>query len=127
MQPSGRSRFVLRAKVKIEDASDVLSVSGQHDTRNLQSAGIATPQSSTAYTEEEGIGVSAVNGDAGRYWVIAAALYALAKVFEFYDREVYSATVAVISGHTLKHFAAAGACLAILIYFKTRRPTQTGQ
>jgi tRNA-modifying protein YgfZ len=66
-------RFVLRAKVTIEDASDVLSVSGQHGTRNLQSAGIAAPPSSTSYAEEEGIGVSAVNRDAGRYWVLANA------------------------------------------------------
>jgi hypothetical protein len=60
-----------------------------------------------------------------KYWVIAAALYALAKVFELYDREIYSAIV-VISGHTLKHFAAAGACFAILTYFQTRRPTSVG-
>lgn len=57
-----------------------------------------------------------------KYWVIAAVLYALAKVFELYDREIYSAIVA-ISGHTLKHFAAAGACFAILRYFQTCQPT----
>jgi tRNA-modifying protein YgfZ len=66
-------RFVLRAKVKIEDSSDVLGVAGQYGARSLQSAGIATPQSSTGYAEEEEIGVSAVNHDAGRYWVVAAA------------------------------------------------------
>jgi hypothetical protein len=55
------------------------------------------------------------------YWLIAAALYALAKLFEFYDREIYSALV-VVSGHTLKHFAAAGACFAVLRYFQVRRP-----
>lgn len=60
-----------------------------------------------------------------KYWIIAAVLYALAKVFELYDREVYSATV-VISGHTLKHFAAAGACFAVLRYFQTRRPMWVG-
>lgn len=54
------------------------------------------------------------------YWVIAAALYALAKLFEFYDREIYSA-LTVVSGHTLKHFAAAGACFVVLRYFQTRR------
>ena len=57
-----------------------------------------------------------------KYWIIAAVLYALAKVFELYDREIYSAIV-VVSGHTLKHFAAAGACFAILRYFHTRQPT----
>src|SRR3984893_14968940 len=54
------------------------------------------------------------------YWVIAAALYALAKLFEFYDRAVFSAG-SVLSGHTLKHLTAAAACFAILRYFQTRR------
>ena len=56
-----------------------------------------------------------------RYWIAAAALYALAKIFEFTDEPIYSAGN-LLSGHTLKHFAAAGACFAILRYFQTRRP-----
>jgi hypothetical protein len=60
------------------------------------------------------------------YWVIAAALYALAKVFELYDREIYSAIV-VVSGHALKHFAAASACFAVLRYFQTRQPIVSSQ
>jgi Ceramidase len=55
------------------------------------------------------------------YWLIAAAFYALAKLFEFYDHAVYSVGF-ILSGHTLKHFAAASACLAILRYFQIRRP-----
>ena len=55
------------------------------------------------------------------YWVIAAALYALAKLFEFYDGAIYSAG-AILSGHTLKHLAAAAACVAILRYFQKRQP-----
>lgn len=55
------------------------------------------------------------------YWIIAAALYAFAKVVEFHDRTVHSAG-SILSGHTLKHLAAAGACYAILRYFQTRRP-----
>lgn len=54
------------------------------------------------------------------YWLIAAALYALAKVFEFNDHEVFSIGW-ILSGHTLKHFAAAAACLVILRYFQKRR------
>jgi hypothetical protein len=54
------------------------------------------------------------------YWLIAAGLYALAKLFEFYDHEIYSAGF-VMSGHTLKHLAAAAACFAVLRYFQTRR------
>jgi hypothetical protein len=53
------------------------------------------------------------------YWVVAGLLYALAKVFEFTDKAIYSAGN-LLSGHTLKHLAAAGACFAILRYFQTR-------
>jgi len=56
-----------------------------------------------------------------RYWVAAGALYALAKLFEFTDEMVYSVG-GVLSGHTLKHLAAAAACFAILRYFQTRKP-----
>jgi hypothetical protein len=55
------------------------------------------------------------------YWLIAAVLYALAKVLEFYDGAVYSVG-SILSGHTLKHLAAAGACFTILRYFVARRP-----
>ena len=55
------------------------------------------------------------------YWLIAAAFYALAKLFEFYDSAIYSAGT-ILSGHTLKHFAAAAACGALLRYFQMRRP-----
>ena len=55
------------------------------------------------------------------YWVIAAALYAFAKLLEFYDGAVYSAG-SILSGHTLKHLAAAAACFAVLRYFQTRQP-----
>jgi hypothetical protein len=54
------------------------------------------------------------------YWLIAAALYALAKLFEFYDSAIYSAG-SILSGHTLKHVAAAAACFAILRYFQKRQ------
>jgi folate-binding protein YgfZ len=53
-------KFVLRAKVKIDDASEVLSVSGQY----------GGAQSSTGYTETDGVGVAAVSGDRSRCWVI---------------------------------------------------------
>src|SRR5277367_2961866 len=54
------------------------------------------------------------------YWIIAAALYALAKLFEYFDSAIYS-TGSLLSGHTLKHFAAAAASFAVLRYFQTRR------
>jgi hypothetical protein len=60
------------------------------------------------------------------YWLLVAALYALAKLFEFYDHAVFSVG-SILSGHTLKHLAAAAACFAILRYFQIRRLiTQSG-
>jgi hypothetical protein len=37
------------------------------------------------------------------YWLIAAAFYAFAKLFEFYDHAIYSVGF-ILSGHTLKAF-----------------------
>jgi len=55
------------------------------------------------------------------YWIVAAALYALAKLLEVYDAAIFSAG-SILSGHTLKHLAAAAACFAVLRLFQTRRP-----
>jgi len=55
------------------------------------------------------------------YWIAAAALYALAKLFEYLDAEIYSFG-SILSGHTLKHLAAAGAGFAILRLFQVRHP-----
>jgi tRNA-modifying protein YgfZ len=65
-------KFVLRAKVKIEDASEQLSVSGQHGPSHLRSAGIAAPENGSRYMETEDVGVGAVSRDGGRYWVIGS-------------------------------------------------------
>lgn len=54
------------------------------------------------------------------YWIVAAAVYALAKVLEHFDAAIYSIGH-VVSGHTLKHLVAATACLVVLRYFQTRR------
>jgi len=60
------------------------------------------------------------------YWLIAAALYAVAKLFEFNDDAIYSFG-SILSGHTLKHLAAAAACFAILRYFQSRQPIQASR
>jgi folate-binding protein YgfZ len=66
----GLRKFVLRAKVKIEDAGEFLSVAGVHGAHRLPSTG----DTETAdYVEKDDLGVAAVNGDPGRYWVIGAA------------------------------------------------------
>ena len=65
-------KFVLRAKVQMEDASDALQVSGHHGAQALRSAGIAVPQDGKGYVEQDGIGVGLVRPDSDRYWVIGA-------------------------------------------------------
>jgi Ceramidase len=55
------------------------------------------------------------------YWITAAALYALAKLLEFFDEKIFSVG-SIVSGHTLKHLAAAAAGFAILRLFLTRLP-----
>ena len=52
------------------------------------------------------------------YWAFLG-LYALAKVFEFYDRPVYQ-VFSGISGHSLKHLCAAAGCLVFLYQLKMR-------
>ena len=54
------------------------------------------------------------------YWIIAIVFYALAKLFEHFDDEIFSVG-SVVSGHTLKHFAAAAGSFAILVLFQKRQ------
>ena len=52
------------------------------------------------------------------------ALYALAKVAEGFDRELYSLTAQALSGHVLKHLLAACAVFAIYLMLVRRREAQ---
>lgn len=54
-------KFILRAKVRIEDAADTLVVAGRLG---------ATPQPSSSYVEQDGIGTAPVGHDANRHWII---------------------------------------------------------
>jgi folate-binding protein YgfZ len=65
-------KFVLRAKVKIEDLSDRYSVAGAHEASAL---GLANPPAAgAAYAEHEGIAIARVADGAQsatpRYWVV---------------------------------------------------------
>jgi folate-binding protein YgfZ len=66
-------KYVLRSKVKIEDASESVSVAGTRGMHPLERAGISPPPSNSGYIEKDGVGIAAVNRDPGRYWVIGAA------------------------------------------------------
>jgi tRNA-modifying protein YgfZ len=67
-------KFVLRAKVKIEDLSDQYSVAGAHDASALEPENL--PVAGAAYLEREGIAVARVADGAQnatpRYWVVRA-------------------------------------------------------
>jgi tRNA-modifying protein YgfZ len=52
-------KFILRAKVRIEDAADLV-VAG----------GFATPGTSAGYIEHDGIGTAPLGHDASRFWII---------------------------------------------------------
>jgi hypothetical protein len=53
---------------------------------------------------------------------IVAGFYVLAKVLELLDKPIFELTGHIISGHTLKHLAAAGAAYWILKMLTKRRP-----
>jgi hypothetical protein len=56
------------------------------------------------------------------YLLHGLALYALAKISESYDAEIYSLTARALSGHTLKHLLAAGAVLMVYLMLLRRAP-----
>src|SRR5262249_10558302 len=55
------------------------------------------------------------------YWFAAAGFYLLAKLLEHFDAAILAALHGM-SGHPLKHVAAACACAMILLAFETRQP-----
>jgi folate-binding protein YgfZ len=67
-------KFVLRAKVRIEDVSDQFSVAGQHGAAALGRWGFAPGAAPNLYVEHDGVGVTAAAGD--RFWVVGANLAA---------------------------------------------------
>jgi folate-binding protein YgfZ len=65
-------KFVLRAKVKIEDVSEQYAVAGAHDASGLDPGHV--PAAGAAYVERDGIAVARVadttQGATPRYWVV---------------------------------------------------------
>jgi tRNA-modifying protein YgfZ len=64
-------KYVLRAKVQIEDASEVLAVGGI-GTEALRNAGFALP-AAAACAQVGDLTLAAVPGDGGRFWVLGPA------------------------------------------------------
>jgi hypothetical protein len=55
---------------------------------------------------------------ASGYWLLLLA-YMVAKIFEYFDGEIYSA-LGFISGHSLKHIIAALGLYALLTFYRNR-------
>jgi len=55
------------------------------------------------------------------YLLYGVGFYALAKVAELNDHEIYAATGALISGHSVKHLLAALAVVCVLLMLKRRQ------
>lgn len=53
------------------------------------------------------------------YWLLLSA-YVIAKIFEHFDREIFALS-GLMSGHTLKHLAAAAGIYLLLVSFRRRR------
>jgi folate-binding protein YgfZ len=71
-------KYVLRAKVRIEDVSDQFAVFGRNGTDAPRADGLPVPDAGHAYVERDGIGVARLGSDrqaslTNRYWVIGTA------------------------------------------------------
>jgi folate-binding protein YgfZ len=65
-------KYVMRAKVRIEDVSDQFSVFGRNGVDASPADGLAAPNAEHAYAERDGIGVARL-GSGNRHWIIGTA------------------------------------------------------
>jgi hypothetical protein len=61
-----------------------------------------------------------------RYLALAAVGYVLAKLFEGWDRDIFALTRGTVSGHTLKHLAAAWGVWWLVRMLQRRKPIHHG-
>jgi folate-binding protein YgfZ len=66
-------KFVLRAKVQLEDVSEQFHVLGFHGVDTLRALGLEPPAATPGYVERGGIGIGRVRADDERYWVVGSA------------------------------------------------------
>jgi folate-binding protein YgfZ len=79
-------KYVLRAKVKIEDLSEEFAVIGRYQSTDAVLAELSVPEAAQGYAERNGIGVARVGSDADRYWVIGAARDLIGRAQDLEDR-----------------------------------------
>lgn len=59
------------------------------------------------------------------YFLYGAGFYALAKIAEYYDHEIYALSAEAISGHCLKHLLAAAASFCAYLMLRRRSSVET--
>ena len=67
------SKFVLRSKVVIEDASCTITVAGCFGSNSIQAAGMPAPAAAGDYLEVNGLGIARLSGTIERYWVLGGS------------------------------------------------------
>ena len=65
-------KYVLRAKVRIEDLSEQFAVIGRHGTDAFPFGELPIPDAAQGYAERNGVGVARVGTDPNRHWVIGS-------------------------------------------------------
>jgi tRNA-modifying protein YgfZ len=75
LQPTAERlrKFVLRAKVKIDEPGESLVVSGYHGAEALVQAGLPIPAQGKLYVERDRVGVAQLGHDRHRYWAVGPA------------------------------------------------------
>lgn len=57
-----------------------------------------------------------------RYFMLTLFWYVLAKLLEHFDRDIFALTQENVSGHTLKHLAAAAGTWWMVRYLQEKQP-----
>ncbi len=66
-------KYVLRAKVRIEDVSDQFAVFGRNGVDASPADGLPAPDAEHTYVERDGVGVARLGSGNNRHWVIGTA------------------------------------------------------
>jgi len=122
-------KFVLRAKVKIDEPGESLVVSGYHGAESLRQAGLPVPAADTAYIEQDGTAVARVAHDDDRYWVVGPPRTgaAPADVAAHWRRADVAAGLPQVYGATSEAFVAQMLNLDLLDGISFKKGCYTGQ
>ncbi len=121
-------KFVLRAKVKIDEPGESLAVSGYHGAESLIQAGLPVPAAGKDYVEQDGIAVARVAHGNDRYWVVGPGAGAEpADAAAHWRRADVAAGLPQVYGATSEVFVAQMLNLDLLDGISFKKGCYTGQ